>query len=116
MPRVAGFRGISTWGGRVKVYGTVSVSAGVQEVLWERWGKRENWRENLLGLFGQGVKRSLSLVEFGWRVGLYSVTEGGKIGTVLALKNAAMVKDENRLLQFWSTIKDGEFTIGSMDG
>nr|GEV88144.1 reverse transcriptase [Tanacetum cinerariifolium] len=35
-----GFRGISTWGGRVKVYGTVPVSAGVQEVLWERWGNR----------------------------------------------------------------------------
>nr|GEY52511.1 hypothetical protein [Tanacetum cinerariifolium] len=71
------FRGISTWGGRVKVYGTVPVSAGVQEVLWERWGNRgkmagkvvrctgelsgdergigQFWQEILLGVVRAGV-------------------------------------------------------------
>ncbi|GJR38015.1 hypothetical protein Tco_1213699 [Tanacetum coccineum] len=42
------------------------------------------------------------------------LTGGGEIGMKIALQNAAMVRDENRLLQFCSTIRDGEFTTRSM--
>ncbi|GKF29348.1 hypothetical protein Tco_0095690, partial [Tanacetum coccineum] len=61
-----------------------------------------------------GGQRSFSLVEFRWRVGLYSKTEGDEIGTELALRNAMMVRDEHRLIEFWPTIGDGEFTTESM--
>ncbi|GKA30622.1 hypothetical protein Tco_0716927 [Tanacetum coccineum] len=42
-----------------------------------------------------GGQRSFSLVEFGWRVGLYSKTEGDEIGTELALRNAMMARRDS---------------------
>nr|GFB38745.1 hypothetical protein [Tanacetum cinerariifolium] len=56
-------------------------------------------------------QRSLSLVEFGWRVGLYSKAHGGEVGMEIALKNALTVRDVYKILEFWPTIKDDEFTI-----
>nr|GEZ66189.1 hypothetical protein [Tanacetum cinerariifolium] len=36
--------GKSTWGGRVRVFGTVPVSLGAQEIVW---GRGRFWRERL---------------------------------------------------------------------
>nr|GEZ16897.1 hypothetical protein [Tanacetum cinerariifolium] len=42
------------------------------------------------------------------------LTKGGEIGTELAFRNAMMVRDEHKLLEFWLMIRNGEFTTRSM--
>ncbi|GJR57644.1 hypothetical protein Tco_1499806 [Tanacetum coccineum] len=58
--------------------------------------------------FRLGVElRSMSLLEFGWRVGLYSQSQSRENHTRISLQNAVTVKAERLLLEFWPTIKLG---------
>nr|GEV34374.1 hypothetical protein [Tanacetum cinerariifolium] len=64
------------------------------------------------------VMNSLPLFRFGILlvkiiIGPREFILGDKINTELALRNAMMV-DEHRLMKFWPTIEDGEFTTESM--
>ncbi|GJY65176.1 hypothetical protein Tco_0466636 [Tanacetum coccineum] len=52
-------------------------------------------------------QRSLLLVEFGWRVGLYYENEGGEIDMGISLQNALTVREEHRLLEFWRPLGMG---------
>ncbi|GKA89267.1 hypothetical protein Tco_0811079 [Tanacetum coccineum] len=64
------------------------------------------------------------MVEFGWRVGLYSKTEGGKIGMEIALQNALIVRNETSegvvcnipfwLARYLKGVRDGKVIYGSM--
>ncbi|GJU85516.1 hypothetical protein Tco_1293062 [Tanacetum coccineum] len=58
-----------------------------------------------------GEQRTLSLVELGWRVGLYSKAQGGEHGTVTSLYNSVTVKAERLIMEFWLTIGDGVFVV-----
>ncbi|GKA51659.1 hypothetical protein Tco_0744855 [Tanacetum coccineum] len=58
-----------------------------------------------------GEQRMLSLVELGWRVGLYSEAQGGEHGTVTSLYNAVTVKAEQLIMEFFPTIRDGVFSV-----
>ncbi|GJR72215.1 hypothetical protein Tco_0084580 [Tanacetum coccineum] len=61
-----------------------------------------------------GKQRLLSLVELGWRIGLYSKAEGGENSTGFALQNAKTIKQGRLILEFWSTIVNGVFRVGKM--
>ena len=58
-------------------------------------------------------EREMTLVEFGWRVGLYSERVGREEATRVALNRGATVKADMVTMAFWPTIGDGEFLVGS---
>ncbi|GKB09918.1 hypothetical protein Tco_0843841 [Tanacetum coccineum] len=59
-----------------------------------------------------GKQRSLSLVELGWRISLYSKAEGGENSIVFVLQNVKTIKQGRLILEFWSTIVNGVFRVG----
>ncbi|GKB25420.1 hypothetical protein Tco_0864821 [Tanacetum coccineum] len=61
-----------------------------------------------------GEPRELSLLEFGWRVGLYSEEQSKENSTRSGLRRAVTVKAEHLLMEFWPTIGDEEFVVGRM--
>ncbi|GKC61792.1 hypothetical protein Tco_1089390 [Tanacetum coccineum] len=58
-----------------------------------------------------GEPKELSLLEFGWRVGLYSEEQSKENSTRSGLSRAVTVKAEHLLMEFWPTIGDGEFVV-----
>ncbi|GJR04071.1 hypothetical protein Tco_0527055 [Tanacetum coccineum] len=56
-----------------------------------------------------GEPRSLSLLEFGWRIGLYSESQGGENCIRIALRDVVTVKVEYLIIGFWPTIGDEVF-------
>ncbi|GJY06305.1 hypothetical protein Tco_0373359 [Tanacetum coccineum] len=62
----------------------------------------------------EGLVMNFILDQLQKQFDLYSKTEGGKIGTAIALQNALIVINETTLLLFWPTIRDGEFRTRSV--
>ncbi|GJV61873.1 hypothetical protein Tco_1467973 [Tanacetum coccineum] len=58
-----------------------------------------------------GEQRMLSLVELGWRVGLYSKAQRGEHGAVTSLYNSVIVKAERLIMEFLLTSVDGVFAV-----
>nr|GEW28580.1 hypothetical protein [Tanacetum cinerariifolium] len=54
----------------------------------------------------------MSLLEFGWRVGLYSMEQSSLANTRSGLSRGETIKVDHELLLFWPNIKDDEFFIG----
>ncbi|GKF63924.1 hypothetical protein Tco_0187372, partial [Tanacetum coccineum] len=55
----------------------------------------------------------MSLLEFGWRVGLYSQSQGGENHTRVSLQNVVTMKAERLLMEFWPSIGERVFNVGS---
>ncbi|GJS44994.1 hypothetical protein Tco_0595115 [Tanacetum coccineum] len=58
-----------------------------------------------------GEQREISLLELGWRVGLYSKRQSRESATLSGLRKGVTVKANHLLLGFWPTIGDGGFNI-----
>nr|GEV71442.1 retrotransposon Orf1 [Tanacetum cinerariifolium] len=59
-----------------------------------------------------GETKAMSLLEFGWRVGLYSEGDSLESRTRLSMQRALIVKVEDQWRAFWPSIWDGEFVFG----
>ncbi|GJW88720.1 hypothetical protein Tco_0164060, partial [Tanacetum coccineum] len=73
---------------------------------------------NHLGVrFRLGVEqKEISLLELGWRVGLYSERQSRKNATLSGLRNGDTVKESRLLMEFWPTIGDEGFNVGNTKG
>ncbi|GKB86397.1 retrotransposon ORF1 [Tanacetum coccineum] len=61
----------------------------------------------------RGVEREMPLLEFGWRVGLYSERESRDVATLSGLRNAETVNSTHLTHMFWPTIGDGGYNVGN---
>ncbi|GKD61284.1 hypothetical protein Tco_1298793, partial [Tanacetum coccineum] len=62
----------------------------------------------------EGELKTMSLLELGWRVGLYSKEQSRLAITRSGLRRSETVKAEDVLMGFLPTIGDGEFCVGGM--
>ncbi|GJX03429.1 hypothetical protein Tco_0189345 [Tanacetum coccineum] len=60
-----------------------------------------------------GEQKEISLLELGWRVGLYSKRQSRENATLSGLRNGETVKESRLLMEFWPTIGDGGFNVGN---
>ncbi|GKB38603.1 hypothetical protein Tco_0883545 [Tanacetum coccineum] len=60
-----------------------------------------------------GVEREIPLLEFGWRVGLYSERESRDVVTLSGLRNAETVNATRLTHLFWPSIGDEMFNVGN---
>ncbi|GJV22724.1 hypothetical protein Tco_1375419 [Tanacetum coccineum] len=58
--------------------------------------------------------RMISLLELGWRVGLYSKEQSRLTSTRSGLRRGETVKVDHALMEFWPIIGDGDFVVGGM--
>ncbi|GKA38831.1 hypothetical protein Tco_0731382, partial [Tanacetum coccineum] len=59
------------------------------------------------------LAREMHLLEFGWRVGLYSKRESREVATLSGLRNAEIVNAIHFTHLFWPTIGDGGYNVGN---
>ncbi|GKB63976.1 hypothetical protein Tco_0920162 [Tanacetum coccineum] len=59
------------------------------------------------------VEREISLLELGWRVGLYSERESRDVATLSGLRRAEMVNSTRVTHLFWPSIGDDRFNVGN---
>ncbi|GKC69882.1 hypothetical protein Tco_1115765 [Tanacetum coccineum] len=59
-----------------------------------------------------GVEREMSLLELGWRVGLYSERESKDVATLSGLRRAETVNSNHLTYLFWPSIGDDKFNVG----
>ncbi|GKC54182.1 hypothetical protein Tco_1076927 [Tanacetum coccineum] len=55
----------------------------------------------------------MSLLELGWRVGLYTEIKSREYATLSGLSRAETVKEIRLLMVFWPSIGDGGFNVGN---
>ncbi|GJR30129.1 hypothetical protein Tco_1106361 [Tanacetum coccineum] len=60
-----------------------------------------------------GVKREMSLLDLGCRVGLYSERESRDVATLSGLRGVEMVNSTRLTHLFWPSIGDGGFNVGN---
>ncbi|GKB22775.1 hypothetical protein Tco_0862176 [Tanacetum coccineum] len=60
-----------------------------------------------------GVEREMSLLEFGWRVGLYTERESRDVMTLSGLRRAETVNYTHLTHLFWPSIGDDGFNVGN---
>ncbi|GJX94304.1 hypothetical protein Tco_0348890 [Tanacetum coccineum] len=60
-----------------------------------------------------GKEREMPLLEFRWRVGLYSKREYRDVATLSSLINAETVNATHSTHMFWATIGDGRYNVGN---
>ncbi|GJT31853.1 hypothetical protein Tco_0922272 [Tanacetum coccineum] len=60
-----------------------------------------------------GVEREMSLLELGWRVGLYSEKESRDVATLSGLRGAEIVNSTHMTHLFWPSIGDDRFNVGN---
>ncbi|GJT30567.1 hypothetical protein Tco_0910842 [Tanacetum coccineum] len=60
-----------------------------------------------------GEQKEISLLELGWRVGLYYERQSRENATLSRLRNDDTVKESRLLMEFWPTIRDGGFNVGN---
>ncbi|GKB85941.1 zinc finger, CCHC-type containing protein [Tanacetum coccineum] len=60
-----------------------------------------------------GEQKEISLLELGWRVGLYYERQSRENATLSGLRNGDTVKESRLLMEFWPTIRDGGFNVGN---
>ncbi|GKF38997.1 hypothetical protein Tco_0119058, partial [Tanacetum coccineum] len=53
------------------------------------------------------------LLEFGWRVGLYSEGESRNVATLSHLRKAETVNSTHKTYSMWPSIGDGMFNVGN---
>nr|GEW95751.1 ribonuclease H-like domain-containing protein [Tanacetum cinerariifolium] len=75
----------------------------------------EGYDPNHVGVrFKIGVEqKEISLLELGWRVGLYSERQSKENATLSRLRKGVTVKPNHLLLGFWPTIRDDGFNVGN---
>ncbi|GKC28302.1 hypothetical protein Tco_1035596 [Tanacetum coccineum] len=61
-----------------------------------------------------GVEREMSLLELGWRVGLYSDRESRDVATLSGLRRAETVNSTHLTHLFWPNIGDDRFNVGNI--
>ncbi|GKB01480.1 retrotransposon ORF1 [Tanacetum coccineum] len=61
-----------------------------------------------------GEQREMSLLELGWRVGLYSERKSRENATLSGLSRAETVKATRLLMKFWPSIGGGGFNVGNI--
>ncbi|GJY89844.1 hypothetical protein Tco_0505040 [Tanacetum coccineum] len=61
-----------------------------------------------------GEQKEISLLELGWRIGLYSKRKSRESATLSGLRKGVTVKANHLLLGFWPTIGDDGFNVGNM--
>nr|GEU81240.1 hypothetical protein [Tanacetum cinerariifolium] len=59
------------------------------------------------------IEREMSLLEFGWRVGLYSEMESRDVATLSGLRREETVNSTHVTHSFWPSIGDGMFNVGN---
>ncbi|GJX20650.1 hypothetical protein Tco_0223327 [Tanacetum coccineum] len=60
-----------------------------------------------------GEPREISLLELGWRVGLYTKRKYMEHVTLNGLSRAETVNASHLLMEFWPSIRDGGFNVGN---
>ncbi|GKA58649.1 hypothetical protein Tco_0757962 [Tanacetum coccineum] len=60
-----------------------------------------------------GEPREMSLLELGWRVGLYTERKSRDNATLSGLSRAETVKENRLLMEFWPSIGDSGFNVGN---
>ncbi|GKD44137.1 hypothetical protein Tco_1268782 [Tanacetum coccineum] len=60
-----------------------------------------------------GEQKEISLLELGWRIGLYSDRQSRESATLSGLRKGVTVKANHLLLGFWPTIGDDGFNVGN---
>ncbi|GJW67948.1 hypothetical protein Tco_0122372 [Tanacetum coccineum] len=60
-----------------------------------------------------GVEREMSLLELGWRVGLYSEGESRDVATLSGLRGAETVNSTRLTHLFWPSIGDSRLNVGN---
>ncbi|GJU25313.1 hypothetical protein Tco_1163934 [Tanacetum coccineum] len=60
-----------------------------------------------------GEQKEISLLELGWRIGLYFEGKSRENATLSRLRDYNTVKESRLLLEFWPTIRDGGFNVGN---
>ncbi|GJS76691.1 hypothetical protein Tco_0726572 [Tanacetum coccineum] len=60
-----------------------------------------------------GEQKEISLLELGWRIGLYSERQSRESATLSGLRKGVIVKANHLLLGFWPTIGDDGFNVGN---
>ncbi|GJW62887.1 hypothetical protein Tco_0112222 [Tanacetum coccineum] len=60
-----------------------------------------------------GVEREMSLLNLGWRVGLYSERESIDVATLSGLRRAETVNSTHLTHLFWPSISDDGFNVGN---
>ncbi|GJR54778.1 hypothetical protein Tco_1405299 [Tanacetum coccineum] len=63
-----------------------------------------------------GEQREISLLEFGWRIGLYSQGQAIENTTLGRLRNCNTVREDRLLMEFWPRIGNGRFNVGNIKG
>ncbi|GKC51476.1 hypothetical protein Tco_1074221, partial [Tanacetum coccineum] len=63
-----------------------------------------------------GEQKEISLLELGWRIGLYSEGQSRENTTLSRLRDCNTVKESRLLMEFWPTIRDGGFNVGNTKG
>ncbi|GJX81455.1 hypothetical protein Tco_0330936 [Tanacetum coccineum] len=61
----------------------------------------------------RGEQKEISLLELGWRIGLYSERQSRESATLSGLRKGVTVKANHLLLGFWPTIGDDGFNVGN---
>ncbi|GKC83547.1 zinc finger, CCHC-type containing protein [Tanacetum coccineum] len=60
-----------------------------------------------------GEQQEMSLLELGWRIGLYTERKSRENATLSGLSRAETVKEIRLLMEFWPSIRDGGFNVGN---
>ncbi|GKD43709.1 hypothetical protein Tco_1268354 [Tanacetum coccineum] len=60
-----------------------------------------------------GEQKEMSLLELGWRIGLYTERKSKENATLSGLSRAKTVKEIRLLMEFWPSIGDGGFNVGN---
>ncbi|GKE79370.1 hypothetical protein Tco_1545490 [Tanacetum coccineum] len=60
-----------------------------------------------------GEQREMSLLELGWRIGLYTERKSKENATLSGLSRAETVKEIRLLMEFWPSIGDSVFNVGN---
>ncbi|GJU37525.1 hypothetical protein Tco_1185879 [Tanacetum coccineum] len=61
-----------------------------------------------------GVEREMSLLKFGWMVGLYFERVSRNVATLSGLRKAEMVNSIRETHSIWHSIGDGMFNVGNI--
>ncbi|GKC40124.1 zinc finger, CCHC-type containing protein [Tanacetum coccineum] len=60
-----------------------------------------------------GEQREIYLLEFGWRIGLYSHEQVMENAAPSRLRNCSTVREDRLLMEFWPRIGNGMFNVGN---
>ncbi|GJT32475.1 hypothetical protein Tco_0922894 [Tanacetum coccineum] len=62
----------------------------------------------------EGVEKEISLLEFGWRVGLYTKRESRDVATLSGLRRAELINSTHLNHLFWPSIGDDGLNVGNI--